>query len=29
LESSGAVGQPVVESVLGGTVIAVDDDPSR
>ncbi len=25
LESSGAVGQPVIESVLGGTVISVDD----
>ena len=27
LASSGAVGQPVIESVLGGTVIAIDDDP--
>jgi len=29
LESSGAVGQPVVESVLGGTVIRVDDELNR
>ncbi|WP_109470986.1 DNA polymerase III subunit gamma and tau [Ornithinimicrobium cavernae] len=29
LESSGAVGLPVIESVLGGTVIAVDDDPTH
>ena len=27
LASSGAVGQPVIESVLGGTVIAINDDP--
>ena len=27
LESSGAVGQPVIENVLGGTVIAINDDP--
>ncbi|WP_202865162.1 DNA polymerase III subunit gamma and tau [Serinicoccus sediminis] len=27
LATSGAVGQPVVESVLGGTVIAINDDP--
>ncbi|MFC6420172.1 DNA polymerase III subunit gamma and tau [Ornithinimicrobium tianjinense] len=27
LASSGAVGQPVVESVLGGTVIAINDEP--
>jgi DNA polymerase-3 subunit gamma/tau len=27
LTSSGAVGQPVVEQVLGGTVIAINDDP--
>lgn len=29
LESSGAVGLPVIESVLGGTVISVDDDPTH
>ncbi len=29
LESSGAVGLPVIESILGGTVIAVDDDPTH
>nr|WP_281497221.1 DNA polymerase III subunit gamma and tau [Ornithinimicrobium sp. F0845] len=29
LESSGAVGLPVIESVLGGTVIAVEDDPTH
>ena len=29
LETSGAVGQPVVESVLGGTVIAIDEEYSR
>jgi len=29
LDSSGTVGQPVVESVLGGTVLSVDDDQSR
>jgi len=27
LATSGAVGQPVIESVLGGTVIAINDDP--
>lgn len=27
LATSGLVGQPVIESVLGGTVIAVNDDP--
>ncbi|WP_122263569.1 DNA polymerase III subunit gamma and tau [Ornithinimicrobium cerasi] len=27
LASSGAVGQPVIETVLGGTVIAINDDP--
>jgi DNA polymerase-3 subunit gamma/tau len=27
LTSSGAVGQPVIETVLGGTVIAINDDP--
>jgi DNA polymerase-3 subunit gamma/tau len=27
LAGSGAVGQPVIESVLGGTVIAINDDP--
>nr|WP_269812986.1 DNA polymerase III subunit gamma and tau [Ornithinimicrobium sediminis] len=29
LQTSSAVGQPVIESVLGGTVIAVDDDSAR
>lgn len=29
LESSGAVGPGVIESILGGTVIAVDDDPTH
>ena len=29
LESSGAVGLPVIESILGGTVISVDDDPTH
>jgi DNA polymerase-3 subunit gamma/tau len=29
LESSGTVGLPVIEKVLGGTVIAVDDDPTH
>ncbi|MDQ3359741.1 MAG: hypothetical protein M3520_13180, partial [Actinomycetota bacterium] len=29
LDSQGTVGQPVVESVLGGTVLSVDDDQSR
>ena len=29
LESSGSVGLPVIESVLGGTVISVDDDPTH
>jgi hypothetical protein len=28
METSGTVGQPVIESVLGGTVIAIDDDPA-
>ncbi|WP_298888363.1 DNA polymerase III subunit gamma and tau [uncultured Serinicoccus sp.] len=27
LATSGTVGQPVIESVLGGTVIAINDDP--
>jgi DNA polymerase-3 subunit gamma/tau len=27
LASSGAVGQPVIENVLGGRVIAINDDP--
>ena len=27
LASSGVVGQPVIENVLGGTVIAINDDP--
>lgn len=27
LDGSGAVGQPVIESVLGGRVIAINDDP--
>ena len=27
LATSGAVGQPVIESVLGGTVIAINDEP--
>lgn len=27
LTTSGAVGQPVIETVLGGTVIAINDDP--
>ena len=27
LSTSGAVGQPVIENVLGGTVIAINDDP--
>ena len=29
LETSGAVGLPVIESVLGGTVISIDDDPTH
>lgn len=28
LETSASVGQPVIESVLGGTVIAIDDEPA-
>lgn len=28
LDTSGTVGQPVIESVLGGTVIAIDDAPA-
>lgn len=27
LATSGSVGQPVIESVLGGTVIAINDEP--
>jgi DNA polymerase-3 subunit gamma/tau len=27
LSTSGAVGQPVIESVLGGTVIEINDEP--
>lgn len=27
LESSGMVGQPVIASVLGGTVISIDEEP--
>ncbi|MGB3184376.1 MAG: hypothetical protein WBB15_00765, partial [Ornithinimicrobium sp.] len=29
LEKSTTVGQPVIESVLGGKVIAIDDEPRR